>query len=115
MFILTNAHGDVGRPLVVILACYGPLPDELKPKLTLEAQDAPIQEAVTFPYSIEGRTRVPTTLLVDLCKHTTVDSIVCFIEWVNVSCVRLPSNNPSIMLSSSSNGSNSHHEVFTVQ
>lgn len=110
MFILTNAHGDVGRPLVVVLACYGPLPDEFKPKLTLEAQDAPIQEAVPFPYSIEGRTRIPTTLLVDLCgkqrqkhsprKHTTVDSIVCFIEWVNVSCVRLPSNNHSIMLPS---------------
>ena len=35
--MLTNAYGDVGRPLVVVLAGNGFLPNQLEAKLALEA------------------------------------------------------------------------------
>lgn len=39
---LTYADGDVSGPLIVVLAVYRPLPDELKSKLALEAQNVSV-------------------------------------------------------------------------
>ena len=64
---LTDAHGDVGRPLVVVLAGDGPLTNQLEAKLALEAKHIPVEEAVALPDAIQRRPRVSTALLVDFC------------------------------------------------
>lgn len=68
--LLTDAYGDVCRPLIVILAGDGFLSDQLEAKLALEPQDASVWEAVPLSYSIERRPRVATTLFVYFCKDT---------------------------------------------
>lgn len=68
--LLTDAYGDVCRPLIVVLAGDGFLSDQLEAKLALKPQDASVWEAVPLSYSIERRPRVPTTLFVYFCKDT---------------------------------------------
>lgn len=63
--VLTDANGDVGWPLVVVLTGDCSLPDELKPELALEAQHVPIGESGPFPNPVEGSPRVAAALLVD--------------------------------------------------
>lgn len=47
--VLTDADGDVGGPLVVVLAGDDLLPDQLEAELALEPQDAAVQETVALP------------------------------------------------------------------
>lgn len=64
---LTNADGDVGRPLVVVLAGYHLFPYELKSKLALEAKNISVQKAAALLEAVQGRARVSTTFFVNLC------------------------------------------------
>lgn len=65
---LTDADGDVGRPLVVVLAGDALLPDQLEAKLALKPQDAAVGEAVALAHAVQGRAGVAATLLVDFCR-----------------------------------------------
>lgn len=66
---LTYADGDIGRPLIVVLAGYHPLPNEFKSKLAFKAQDISIQKATSLLIAIQGRTRVAATLFINFCRE----------------------------------------------
>jgi len=67
--LLTDADGDVGRPLVVVLTGYCFLSNELKSKLALKAQHVTIQETISISHSIQRGAWVPTALLVDFYRE----------------------------------------------
>lgn len=66
---LTDAAGFVSRPLVVLLARYSPLSDQLEGSLTLKGQHVAVQKTVSLALAIGWDSRVSAPSFVNFCKE----------------------------------------------
>lgn len=89
---LTDAAGFVSRPLVVLLARYSPLSDQLEGSLTLKGQHVTMQKTVPLSLAIGWDSRVSTPSFVNLCKERKIQSIKELQNYWH-SCNRMGKNN----------------------
>lgn len=79
--MLTDTTGFVARPLVIVLACDGPLSHQLKGRLAEEGQHVTVLEAIAAAATKRWHPRIATASTVNFCNtHTHTQHRVFYVS-----------------------------------